>query len=330
MMIVSIDGGATKTCSAVYDDTKNNVISVGVSGPSNFVSVSEETAYRNIRLAFDRSMQKVSLRKDDIDSVILGIAGVGDSREDSERGYNIVKRVLGSTEFELFNDGYFAYRAANLFSDGAVFASGTGSVGFFQKENEIHRTGGWGWFTGDEGSASWISKMAINSAQRQHDGIIAGRSFIEAVEKYFGEELRECVGKLERNHEKRRVALLCPAVADLAKKGDQTAVGIFDEAADYVARALKAMLVNFQGEALKSVIGGLVLSGDFFRDLITRKMKSKIGFYYGYQVCVGGIVIESLKKGYNMNTEIRDRCMNTVDSMIRSMPEEERIQSLGY
>lgn len=330
IMIVSIDGGATKTCSAVYDETAGNVISVGVSGPSNFAAVSPETAKENIKLALDRSLENASLKLKDVDSVIFGIAGVGDSREDTETGHRIVREILGNREFEMFNDGYFAYRAANMFSDGVVFASGTGSVGFFQNGDRMQRIGGWGWFAGDEGSASWVSKKAINFAQRQHDGIIPGRSFVNMVEEYFSDELRECVGKLERKHEKRRVALLCPSVASLAKEGDDLAVQIFEESADYISQALKAMLSDFQGDVSVSVIGGLVLSGEFFRNLVSRRMKRRVNFFYGYQVCVGGIVAESNRKGFKMTKGIRDRCMNTVDSMIRSIPEKERIESLGY
>ena len=47
-MILSIDGGATKTCSILFDENAKKVIGVGISGPSNFTTVPEETAVNDI------------------------------------------------------------------------------------------------------------------------------------------------------------------------------------------------------------------------------------------------------------------------------------------
>ncbi|MCW6171140.1 MAG: hypothetical protein LVQ96_08235 [Thermoplasmatales archaeon] len=143
MMILSVDGGATKTCAILYDDEENLFASSGIAGPSHFVSVRPDVSERNIREAMNETILDGDERIDNVDSVIFGIAGAGDSVETTAHGEKIVKRVLGEKRFVLNNDGYAAYRMSNLFQDGVMFAPGTGSVGFYQKREELNRIAGW-------------------------------------------------------------------------------------------------------------------------------------------------------------------------------------------
>ena len=147
--------------------------------------------------------------------MILGIAGAGDSVETTAHGEKIVKRVLGKKRFVLNNDGYVAYRMSNLFQDGVMFAPGTGSVGFYQKREELNRIAGWRWFAGDEGSASWIARRAITLAERQKDGLIAGDTPVHLIEEYFGNNFREAIGRIEIDHDKRNISLPAPRVSQL-------------------------------------------------------------------------------------------------------------------
>ncbi len=329
MMILSVDGGATKTCAILYDDERKRFVSSGIAGPSHFVSVSPDVSEKNIREAVNEALLEGDENIDNVDSVILGVAGAGDSIETTERGEKIVQRVLGRKKFVLNNDGYVAYRMSNLFQDGVMFAPGTGSVGFYQKSGKLKRIAGWGWFAGDEGSASWIAKRAITLAERQKDGLIPGDTFVRLIEEYFSDNFKEAIGHLEIVHDKRKVSLLAPRVSQLASNGNELALSIISEAGEYVGNAINACLNNFDKCPEVSVVGGTVQAGEHFKNAIEKASKCRPRFFPGYDVCVGGIMIVSNTLGNNISAEERDKIVTELEHDIMKKPKERLRDSLG-
>jgi len=328
-MILSIDGGATKTCAILYDESDRTFQSSGISGPSTFLTVPRDISENNIREAMDQALHGSGKSLSQVNYVILGIAGAGDSREATALGNSIVRDVMGNHPYALENDGYMGYRMSNMFQDGIVFAPGTGSVGFYQKNGEINRIGGWGWFAGDEGSASWIAKRSITLAQRQKDGIIPGDSLVRIIEEYFNNDFRDIMGSLESRKDKRQIALLAPYISGLASRGDETALSILQEAGEYVASVVNAAMNNFDSCPVVSIVGGTVRSGKFFTNTIASGSKCKPRFYYGYHVCVGGIVIASREMGFQITEKDRDFIIAQLESDIKMKPAELLKNSLG-
>lgn len=328
-MILSIDGGATKTCAIIYEEKSHRFMSSGISGASNFMSVSEEESLENIKKAIDFALQGADVDLEELDYIILGLAGIGDSAKSTETGNNIVKRILGSRKYRLENDGLLAYRMSNMYDDGIMFAPGTGSVGYYQKGDKIYRIGGWGWFAGDEGSASWISKTAITYAERQSDGIMPGTSMKDLVEQYFGDSLRNVAGSIEKERNKRKIAMMAPYVTKLAKAGDSIAISIIQEAARYISAVLNSMLERFQDCPAVSVVGGTTLSGGVLTDIIQSSVKCKIRFFPGYDVCVGGIVLASRDMGFQFPTEEKEKIIHSLEKSIMKNPPEMLKETLG-
>ncbi|EQB72238.1 MAG: hypothetical protein AMDU1_APLC00011G0030 [Thermoplasmatales archaeon A-plasma] len=58
-MILSVDGGATKTCAVVYDEKSHKFMASGISAASNFMSVPGQASRENIRIAVDSAFQKL-------------------------------------------------------------------------------------------------------------------------------------------------------------------------------------------------------------------------------------------------------------------------------
>ena len=320
-MILSVDGGATKTCAVVYDEKSHKFMASGISAASNFMSVSEKTSRENIRIAVDSALQNADVTKSELDYIVLGLAGIGDSARSTKTGNNIVREIFDAGKYRLENDGFVAYRMSNLFDDGVMFAPGTGSVGFYQKDKAIHRVGGWGWFAGDEGSASWISKTAITYAERQSDGILPGSSMVELVEQYFGDNFRNVIGTIEKNRDKRKIAMMAPYVTQLAAAGDQVAISIIQEAAGYTASILNSMLRQFQSCPAVSVVGGTTLSGKMLQDSIQSSLKCKVRFFPGFHVSIGGIVLASLDMDFSFTKAERDQAINSLqESVMKKNP----------
>ncbi len=320
-MILSVDGGATKTCAIIYDEKSHKFMASGISAASNFMSVSEQVSLENIQIAVDSALQDADVATSELNYIVLGLAGIGDSSRSTETGNNIVSKIFGSGKYRLENDGFVAYRMSNLFDDGVMFAPGTGSVGYYQKDRVIQRVGGWGWFAGDEGSASWISKTAITYAERQSDGILPGSSMVELVEQYFGDNFRNVIGSIEKNRDKRKIAMMAPYVTKLAMAGDHAAISIIQEAAKYTGSILNSMLGQFQSCPAVSVVGGTTLSGKLLQDNIQSSVKCNVRFFPGFHVCIGGIVLASMDMGFSFTGAERDQAINYLqESVMKKNP----------
>ena len=106
-----------------------------------------------------------------IDRAVLAVATLP---ADDQKYGDIAKSVLASAnvnELWICSDSVSACAAA-IEKDGVVIAAGTGTTALAVGRNRsmIHSLAGDGFLLGDEGSAFWIGKMALNSALRARDG----------------------------------------------------------------------------------------------------------------------------------------------------------------
>ncbi|NON62684.1 BadF/BadG/BcrA/BcrD ATPase family protein, partial [Acidianus sp. RZ1] len=206
--------------------------------------------------------------------------------------------------------------AANLYSDGGIFAPGTGSVGFIRKNGIMKRLGGWGWFFGDEGSASWIARTAITYSTRVKDGIEKDSKLPEEVERFFGLPFRETIAYLSKKQDKRLIASFAARVDALAVEGDDLALKIMEETADYIRKIIGRL----------STTGGRVsLIGGVMRSKVIREKLEVLGvpIYFGYQAVIGGIA-----RLTNITFDERDYILKELGKSLRDLPEEKLMKCL--
>lgn len=303
-MILAVDGGATKTIALLFDEKNFRIRGIGLSGSSNFTVIGVNKAEENLRKAIKEA------EGDRADKAVFCLAGIGDSEEDTKKGEEMVRRIFPNAQ--VYNDGVGAYRATNLFEDGGVFAPGTGSVAFYQKNGVLHRVGGWSWIFGDEGSASWIAKTAITYATRVVDGIEENSELPKAVEDYFKLPFREAVIRLSKEQDKRLIASFAVVVDSLAQKGDPLALRVMKEASEYI----KKMINRLKREGGRvSVIGG-VMNSKIIKEEIS---PLGVNIFYSYHAVIGGVVLAGVK----MSFEDRDKLVKELTQMIYSLPEDE-------
>ncbi|ARD85421.1 MULTISPECIES: BadF/BadG/BcrA/BcrD ATPase family protein [Ferroplasma] len=324
MKIMSVDGGATKTVAALYDSNEDKITSIGISGPSNYFSVPHEESQNNIVSAISSAYH--NWKQDDI-KFIVGIAGFGDSKKANEIGKSIMDRIFSNKPYILENDGICAYRMAHLFDDGGIFAPGTGSIAIYQHNNEINRLGGWGWFAGDEGSASWIGKRSITMAEEQYDGIIEGSSLIELLESYFHNDFIELINKFETAHPKREIAMLAPHISKLALEGDKASNVVINEAAGYDAKILHVLDNKLVNKSM-ALIGGTTGSDILIKN-VKKYYNSKLKFYHGYDVCTGGLLIAADRNNIRIDKNFRDKLVSNVEELIKMVNPEDLKKYLG-
>ncbi|PKL26017.1 MAG: hypothetical protein CVV47_02485 [Spirochaetae bacterium HGW-Spirochaetae-3] len=121
--------------------------------------------------------------------------------------------------------------------EGFLLIAGTGSIALGRtRSGESVRSGGWGHFLGDEGSAFWIAFEAIKRGIRSRELRDKPSALLEAAIEHFGlpDELAFFPFTYQ-NFSKSGIASFAPRVAALAEGGDELALSIMDSAATELA-----------------------------------------------------------------------------------------------
>lgn len=163
---LGIDGGGTKTTGAVGDET--HLLATATAGPSNIVRVGEARARESLHQSVRQACAAAGITLPEIARTCVGGAGAGRA-ELAEVVRSILAEIL-PTPIEVVGDMQTALEAAFDTGPGVIVNAGTGS---FAYGRDLHgntaRAGGWGFAIGDEGSAHWIGRAAVNAILRESD-----------------------------------------------------------------------------------------------------------------------------------------------------------------
>lgn len=163
---LGIDGGGTKTTCAVGDETQ--LLAAATAGPSNIVRVGEVQARESLRQVVQQACQAAGIRPDQVLRTCVG--GSGAARPELAA---IVRRILAEilpSPIDVLGDMEIALEAAFEDGPGVIVIAGTGSIAYGRDDKgRTARAGGWGFEIGDEGSAHWIGRKAVNAVLRASD-----------------------------------------------------------------------------------------------------------------------------------------------------------------
>jgi N-acetylglucosamine kinase-like BadF-type ATPase len=159
MNILIADGGGTKTRAWLVDGKTRQSVATTVVGPSAFGAVGESGLANTLRDLVSKLPAGTV-----VDSVVLGLAGVGRApeRQAATRAarsvFSGVRDLLVITDAELAYRGVFAGGKT-----GILIISGTGTIAMYRApvSREFSRAGGWGPLLGDEGSGAWFGREAL-------------------------------------------------------------------------------------------------------------------------------------------------------------------------
>ncbi|QKQ99449.1 hypothetical protein GWK48_02720 [Metallosphaera tengchongensis] len=295
---LAVEGGGTKTIAVVFHGVE--ILGVGMAGSSNLVEVGRDRAERALREAIGEALSEASTSMEEVQESAFALAGVGDSPGFTREVVELVKSIREGAV--IMNDGEAAVRLAHLFEDGGAVVAGTGSVGYIQRGGSMRRLGGWGWFFGDEGSASYIGKRAITMATRALDGLLESRLPGE-LERFYGMEIRDIIEMFTRRPDKSRIASFAKVVDRLAKEGDPTAVQIMNETVEYISAVL---------ERMKREVTRVAGVGGVFNSAYVKERLKWLRTYRGYQAVVGCVV--SLRVG--LKEEDRDNLLTQLEKFM--------------
>ena len=165
---LGFDGGGTKTDCVVLD-SDGDVVGEGQGGPSNALRIGFDEAFRSISAAASAALKHADLQAGDITHVCAGLAGAGRR--------NVVRRMMvflaqgfPRAMAHVTTDYEIALEAAAGAGPGVVLIAGTGSVAFGRNAaGQTARSGGYGPWIGDEGSAFEIGRRAVAAVARTRD-----------------------------------------------------------------------------------------------------------------------------------------------------------------
>ena len=202
------------------------------------------------------------------DVVALGVSGLG--ADDSARR---MKDLLGDAAGTvlLAHDSTTSYLGALGAREGAVVASGTGSVTLAVGPHEVRRVDGWGHLLGDAGSGFWIGREALSAVLRALDGRGGPTGLTEHAEAEFG-DLSQLYLQIQADPLRvARIASWARRVSDLAPS-DAVCAEISRRAGQQLAESVATGLTSVAAEPVASTVGNVFrneLVSSSFADRLT-------------------------------------------------------------
>jgi len=269
-VFIGVDAGGTKTAVVVTEGER--VLARAVGAPGAVRAGRALQAASRITAVVRHALTDAGLLHGDV--LVVGAAGVGREPERTElREMLRAERLAGRTI--VTGDLDIAFEAAFGDGSGIVLVSGTGSVAAGRTpDGARHRTGGFGWQMGDEGSGYAIARAALLAVGRARDGRGPPTSLSEDLLTPAVRDFDALV-RWSSGAEPGEIASAAPAVLEAARRGDAVALGIVEAAADELIALVRAMLGKFPGKAAVPVAlaGGNLEPERALRALVLERLR---------------------------------------------------------
>ncbi len=258
-IIIGVDAGGSKSSVLVADGERTIARATGGAGAVRAGRALQ--AASRIAVAVRQALTSANLLQGDV--LVVGAAGVGRDPERNElrealRTERLAERVVVTGDLDI------ALEAAFGAGPGLVIVSGTGSVAVARTaDGARHRSGGYGWQMGDEGSGYTIGRAALLAVGKARDGRGPATSLGEMLLGGTPPRSFEDLVRWSTTAEPAEVAALARAVFQAAGAGDAVSKQLVDTAADELAGMVHALISRFPG---KGAIPGALAGGNLGPD----------------------------------------------------------------
>ena len=284
------DGGGTKTALCLVSEEGELLASL--TAPSCYYLTAEPgTGLARLQEVLTEAVRSLCERAgttaDRLAYAFFGLPAYGEVRADVPAIDAAVRAAMGSERFACDNDMVCGWAGSLGGADGINVISGTGSMTYGERAGERARVGGWGELIGDEGSAYWIGRRALQAFSQMSDGrrrpgplldVLRGR-----LELAADVDLIDTVTHRWRG-DRARIAALAPLVVAAARSGDAAAGEILDDAGAELAAlavATRRRLGYPDGEAVPVSYSGGVFGAEEVRRAFVRALAGRSA---GYEV----------------------------------------------
>lgn len=334
MLILGVDGGATKTICSIIDE-KKELFGAGKAGPGNFYHIGTEEAKENVELSVKRAFSSAGLnygRK-----VQLGSFGMGGLKGGKEKEIvsSFIKSLDLAEEYIIQNDVIEAYYAVTLGKPGIAVIAGTGSMGAGSLgDGEISKVGGWGWLIGDEGGAFYIARKALRRVtkavdNRAEDTLLADFAKNHFDAPTFDDLPLKIYGELPRPQS---ISSFAKKVSEAAEEGDEAAKDILREAGNELFLHIKAEKKKLGVEDQSLIVGGVgsVWNSRTIREVFESKVKEylpNLQFREPVQYpVVGALAIGLREKGIEITEEEMLNLEQDIAERLEKQREERKVK----
>jgi N-acetylglucosamine kinase-like BadF-type ATPase len=262
-LFLGVDGGGTKTVAVVCND-EGHILSAGRTGCSNYQSIGERAAGREMRAAIDIALKAAGVSLDAITSAGFGVAGA-DREAEMAVVHSMVESVAPVPKRFVENDALIALRAATKDAVGVGLVAGTGTncVGR-DRYGRRFQVGGMGPVSGDVGYAEDLAMRAVGAAWMASDGRMAPSSLSRAVASTLQVARVEDIPRLLVRGEFPEVLTrkLVDCLFAEAQNGDGAASRIIEDTGERLGAAAAAVM---RGLVLRGANAVVVLGGSMFQ-----------------------------------------------------------------
>ncbi|MGE0353136.1 MAG: BadF/BadG/BcrA/BcrD ATPase family protein [Gemmatimonadales bacterium] len=272
-VVVGVDAGGTKTAAVVGD---GHAILSRVEGAGGAVRPGRAlAAAAAIADTVRRALAGAGRIRADV--LVVGAAGAGREAERLEleqalRGEHVSDVVRVTTDIEI------ALAAAFGRKPGIVLSAGTGSIAIARAPGgALHRTGGYGWQMGDEGSGYAIGRAALAALSRAADGRGPRTSLTARIPAAAHVASFEELIAWAATASAAQVSSLGPTVLEVAAEGDVVAQGIVEYAARELCQMVRSLVEHFppDGPIPVALAGGLLTPERAFRSILRQRLEEE-------------------------------------------------------
>ncbi len=268
--IIGVDGGGTKTI-GVLADSHGKILRKIKIGSSNPKKIGLEKALFNLK----KLISKISQGKEKkIKLAYLGLAG--GLERDKEKKEEIERKLQRFFDFKIVVEGdqKIAFVSGTEEKEGVVLIGGTGSIAMGWKGKKREISGGWDWLVGDQGSAFWTGRRALEEAIKSFDQ----RAKESQLKKLIFEKLKikggkDLYKKIYTGDFVTKIASLSKIVDLAAKRRDNKAKKILEEASKELAQMALAVIrkLKFKKNFPLVLVGGI-----FKSEIVLKGVKKEI------------------------------------------------------
>lgn len=190
----------------------------------------------------------------EVERVVLGAPGFGEVQRWTDAWEEVAASALAGWNPSVHNDVRLAFYAAFPAGEGILVLAGTGSMAWGGSGHREARSGGWGHWFGDEGSAFYLGRKGLQAAAAASDGRGPTTALNASILQATGApDLWTAVEGLVSNPATYRsaVASLGRVVDLAAAEGDAVAGGIVDAAGRHLALHAAAVNRELGGKGLR-------------------------------------------------------------------------------
>ena len=280
---LGVDGGGTKTeawISCRQAQGEPEVIGRGAAGASNPRAVGLEAALANLAAAIDAAWLDAGVAARTVAAAVLAISGAGhETMRDKIAAW--ARDGAIADKVAIVHDADPLLAAGTPEGWGVALIVGTGSAAIAaDPQGERRVVGGWGYWYGDEGSAYWIGRRALEAIARAADGRAEPTALAAAFAKRLkADDPRAFLGLLEQTGNVRgAIAGLADAVAAVAYAGDATASAIVDQAANELGAMVASAAAGLKlgGEFPLAIAGGVACGSQLLRQKLLKALQVRL------------------------------------------------------